>query len=182
MSVRTVLTYPDPRLHRRSESVTHFDGAVAAEARDLLDTLHASGGIGLSAPQLGSLRRIVVLDLSADGSAPEVYVNPELVDRRLLGFVEESCLSLPDVSGSVLRSLQVRVRARGVDGEPFERELEQLHACALQHELDHLDGRLFVDRFSVIGRWRFRRGAGARLRRRAAEAAAGSGAPLRLRP
>ena len=163
MSVCDILEYPDERLHTPSEAVTQFDEALEQDVRDLLDTLHASGGIGLCAPQLGRLRRILVLDLSGDGSAPEVYVNPEIVERRMLGFVEESCLSLPGVKGSVLRSAQVRVRARDAQGAPFERTLENLHACALQHELDHLDGLLFVDRFSVIGRWRFRRGAGARL-------------------
>lgn len=173
MSVRSVVEYPHPILHERSAAVTAFDAGLRALVRDLEDTLHASGGIGLSAPQLGDLRRVALLDLSEDRSAPEVYVNPEILERRLYGFVQESCLSLPGVEGSVMRSVQVRVRAQDLDGASFERELEYLHACALQHEIDHLDGRLFVDRFSVIGRWRFRRGAGARLRRRAeAEATA----------
>jgi len=167
MSIRPVITYPDPLLNMRSEAVERFDDTVSNDVQDLLDTLRASGGIGLCAPQLGALRRILVLDLSGDGSAPEVYVNPELLERRMIGFVQESCLSLPGVTGSVMRSAQVRVRAQDVDGTPFERTLENLHACALQHELDHLDGRLFVDRFWMIGRWRFRRGAGARLRAQA---------------
>ena len=144
-----------------------FDETLQGDVQDLLDTLRASGGIGLCAPQLGTLRRILVLDLSGEGTAPEVYVNPEVLGRRSLGFVQESCLSLPGVTGSVMRSAQVRVRALDVDGASFERTLENLHACALQHELDHLDGRLFVDRFFLLGRWRFRRGAGARLRARA---------------
>ncbi|MEE4298809.1 MAG: peptide deformylase [Pseudomonadales bacterium] len=167
MSIRPVIEYPDPRLHQVSEDVTRFDDTLCTLVRDLEDTLKASGGIGLSAPQLGELRRVAVLDLSEDKTAPELYVNPVIVERRLYGFAEESCLSLPGVEGSVLRSVQVRVRAQDAAGAFFERELEYLHACALQHEIDHLDGRLFVDRFSVIGRWRFRRGAGARLRRRA---------------
>lgn len=167
MSFRPVLEYPDPRLHQVSAEVTAFDERLHTLVRDLEDTLKASGGIGLSAPQLGELQRVAVLDLSEDRSAPELYVNPVITQKSMLGFVQESCLSLPGVEGSVMRSALVRVRAQDVHGEYFERELEYLHACALQHEIDHLDGRLFVDRFSVIGRWRFRRGAGARLRREA---------------
>lgn len=167
MSIRPVIEFPDPRLHQVSEDVTRFDESLRTLVRDLEDTLKASGGIGLSAPQLGEMLRVAVLDLSEDRSSPEVYVNPTIVERRAFGFVEESCLSLPGVKGSVMRSVQVRVRARDPEGEPFERELEYLHACALQHEIDHLDGRLFVDRYSLVGRWRFRRGAGARLRRQA---------------
>jgi peptide deformylase len=165
MSIRPVLQYPDPRLHEPSVPVERVDASVLELAQDLQDTLRACGGIGLSAPQLGDLRRVVVLDSSGTGSAPELYVDPVIVERRLFGFVEESCLSLPGVSGSVLRSIQLRVRALDADGRPFERELENLDACALQHEVDHLDGRLFVDRFFPLGRWRFRRGAGARMRR-----------------
>ena len=164
MTIREILEFPDPRLQQLSDAVDTFDASVAECARDLLETLGEAGGIGLSAPQIGDLRRIVVLDLSEDRSAPEIYVNPEVIARRAFGFIEESCLSLPGVTGTVMRSAQVCVRACSVDGEPFERELENLHACAIQHEIDHLDGKLFVDRFSLFGRWRFNRGAGARLR------------------
>lgn len=172
MSIRRVIEYPDSRLHQLSEEVVHFDEGLRSLVQDLEDTLRASGGIGLSAPQLGELCRVAVLDLSEGQAAPEVYVNPVLIERRMIGFARESCLSLPEVEGSVMRSVQVRVRAQDLDGQSFERELEFLHACAMQHEIDHLDGRLFVDRFSVIGRWRFRRGAGARLKRQAEAATA----------
>lgn len=176
MTVRSILEYPDPRLREPSESVERFDAALAADVRDLLDTHRALGGIGLSAPQIGIPRRIVLLDPGDEdeGAEPEIFVNPELLEKRTLGFVEESCLSVPGVVGSVMRAVHVRVRARTVDGEPFERALSFLPACVLQHEMDHLDGRLFVDRFSVFGRLRVRMAF--RARRRAA-----AGTPARAR-
>lgn len=162
-----ILEYPDPRLRQSCAPVKVFDGGLRGLADDLIETLHASGAIGLSAPQVGELIAVLVLDLSGDASAPEVYINPEILSRELLGLVQESCLSVPGTAGNLVRATRVRVRAQDVTGAWFERDLEGMHAVALQHEMDHLVGKLFVDRLSWLGRLRFHATAGASARRRA---------------
>jgi peptide deformylase len=151
-----VLEYPDPRLAAPSTPVTDFGAAVGELACNLLDTLYGSTGIALSAPQLGDQRQVLVMDLSEDHSAPEVYINPEILARRRPGLVEESCLSVPGVVGNVVRHTRLRVRFRDLHGETFERDLEGMHAVALQHELDHLNGILFIERLSWFRRLRLR--------------------------
>jgi len=157
MAQQPILTYPDPRLLQPCAPVDTFTPDIARLADDLIDTLYATGGIALSAPQLGDLRQVLVMDLSPDRSAPEVYVNPEITRRRRPGLAEESCLSLPGVVGNVLRYTQVEARARDAQGAVLEREFRGLHAVALQHEMDHFEGRLFVERLSRFKRWRLRR-------------------------
>lgn len=152
MAVRTVLTYPDPRLRATAELVDVFDAALIALADDLRDTLYATPGIALSAPQLGVARQLVVLDLSTARQAPEFYVNPRILARGAWGFVSESCLSVPGVTASVLRATRVRVAACDLAGQPFERDVDGLRAVCLQHEIDHLAGRLFVDRLGFLRR------------------------------
>ncbi len=152
MACLTILEHPDPRLRATCDAVTAFDDDLTRLVDDLLQTLAAAGGIGLSAPQVGELRRVSVMDLSGDGSTPEVFVNPEILQRRRWGIVEESCLSVPGIEGKVMRATRVRVRALDPGGAPFERDLEDMHAVCLQHEVDHLDGKLFIDRLSPIRR------------------------------
>lgn len=151
-----VLLYPDPRLLEPSDPVQEFDHSVANTARALLDTLYGSTGIALSAPQLDDRRQILVMDLSEERNAPQIYVNPEILARKRPGLVEESCLSLPGITGNVLRHTRVRVRAQDEHGEFFERDLEDMYAVALQHEMDHFDGTLFIDRLSWLKRLRLR--------------------------
>ncbi len=160
-----ILEYPDPRLRLRAEPVTRFDAPLARLVDDLVETLHATGGIGISAPQVNHRCRVLVVDLSGDGTAPQVYVNPEILSKSAPGLVEESCLSVPGVVGNVIRATEVRVRARDRSGVSFERELSGMDAVCLQHEMDHLDGRLFVDRLSLFRRLRIR-AAAARARSR----------------
>ncbi|TVQ39527.1 MAG: peptide deformylase [Geminicoccaceae bacterium] len=152
MAKLAILHHPDPRLRATAAQVTSFDADLERFVADLIETLHAAGGIGLAATQTGDLRRVFVMDLSPDRTAPEVYVNPEILQKRALGLVEESCLSVPGVVGNVVRATQVRVRAQDVQGATFERDLEAMHAVCVQHEIDHLDGRLFVDRLSILRR------------------------------
>ncbi len=149
MNTVDILEYPDARLRQRSQEVVAFDERLREDADRLLDHLYRSGGIGLSAPQLGDLRRLVVMDLSGERADPQVFVNPEILAADEVCRVEESCLSLPGVLGVVERRRRVRVRALDVAGRRFERDLEDMHAVCLQHELDHLDGRLFIDRLPV---------------------------------
>jgi peptide deformylase len=151
MPVREVLVDPDPRLRQRCRPVEAFDGALDALVHDLLDTMYAAPAIGLSAPQLGVPLRVVVLDVSPDRSAPEVFVNPEVLEQGMLALVEESCLSVPGVVANVRRNIRARVRAFDRRGQPFEAALADLRAVCLLHEVDHLEGRLFTDRLPA---WR----------------------------
>lgn len=151
-----ILEYPDPRLRLRAQPVEHFDEAVHRLVDDLFDTLYDTPGIGLSAPQTGRLLRVVVTDLSGSATAPRAYLNPEILESGVPGLVEESCLSIPGVKGNVIRATRLRVRAMDQDGVPFERELEGMDAVCMQHEVDHLDGRLFIDRLSLFRRIRLK--------------------------
>ncbi len=144
MAQRPILEYPDPRLRERSTPVEAFDDALGSLIDDLVDTMRATDGIGISAPQIDVRQRVLVI-MGADES-PEVYVNPVIVGSAAPGFVEESCLSLPGVVGNVFRATQLRVQAHDRFGEAFEHTLSMMPAVCLQHELDHLDGRLFSDR------------------------------------
>jgi len=156
MAQLTILEHPDPRLRSPSRPVTEFDAELHTLIDDLLETMYTSNAIGLSAPQANEHREVLVMDLSDDRSAPQVYINPEILMSARPGFVEESCVSLPGVVGNVLRATQVRVRAKDKTGETFERDLVNMEAVCLQHEMDHLAGKLFVDRLSWFRRWKFR--------------------------
>lgn len=161
-----ILEYPDPRLRRRAERVDRFDADLARLVEGLLETLYATGGIGLCAPQVNDPRQVLVIDLSGNASDPQVYVNPDILASAVPALVEESCLSVPGFVGNVVRATQLRVRAQDPTGAFFERELEGMAAVCLQHEMDHLEGRLFVDRLSFFQRLRFRAAARARARGR----------------
>ncbi|MGJ3264705.1 MAG: peptide deformylase [Salinarimonas sp.] len=162
MSVRPILVCPHPTLRAVAAPVAHFDETVAAAIADLVETMRAHGAIGLSAPQIGMTRAIAVIDPDGEGATPQVYVNPRIVAKgRAFGFVQESCLSLPGVKASVWRDTRVRVQAQDAEGRVFERDLAGMAAVSLQHEIDHLAGRLFVDRLSPLRRWMIRRRVGA---------------------
>lgn len=170
MSVLPILELPDPRLRLASRPVDTFDSELAVLVDNLLDTMYATSGIGMSAPQVDDRRRVLVMDLSGDRSAPGVYINPEIVAADSPGIVEESCLSVPGVVANVIRMTRVRVRAQDPEGETLERDLDGMSAVCLQHEMDHLDGKLLIDRLSLLGRLRAR--AALRKHRKAAESAA----------
>lgn len=156
MALLAILEYPDPRLRLTAQPVKVFDASLARLMDDLCETLRASKGIGLAAPQTGDRRQVLVIDLSGGEAEPEIYINPEILASTAPGLVEESCLSVPGVVGNVVRATQVRVRARDRSGEAFERDLEGMPAVCLQHEMDHLVGKLFVDRLSLLRRLRLR--------------------------
>ncbi len=170
MAQRDILEYPDPKLRLRSETVTRFDADLGQLVDDLLDTLYANSAIGLSAPQIGDLRQVLVIDLSDEGDAPQVYINPVIESKTAWGLVEESCLSVPGVVGNVVRATEVRVRAQDRDGQTFERDLQNMNAACLLHEMDHLDGKLFVDRLSFFRRLRIRASSKAKARRQSSAA------------
>ncbi len=161
-----ILQHPDPKLRMLSAPVADVDASMNTLIDDLFDTLYSTSGIGLSAPQTGHLWRVMVMDLSENRDAPECLINPEILDHSAPGLVEESCLSIPGVVGNVVRSTRIRVRALDRDGRTVERDLEGMYAVCVQHEIDHLDGKLFIDRLSFLRRLQLRIGT-ARQRRRA---------------
>ena len=176
MAVRVVLEFPDPRLRCLAIGVDRFDAALAELINDLTDTLHATRAIGLAAPQLGVAARVFVIDVSGNGSDTQVFVNPELLWCGEIALVEESCLSLPGVVENVTRAVRARVRAVDAAGVALERDLTGLAAVCFQHELDHLDGVLFIDALPALrrlgARWKATAGSvGLRERWRAVAAA-----------
>jgi len=160
MAVREILVDPDPRLRQRCAPIEAFDADLAGLVEDLLDTLYAGTAIGLSAPQIGVPRRVLVMDLSSARDTPEVFINPEVLAVDRLARVEESCLSVPGVSATIVRPIRTKVRALNRHGELVEAKLEDLRAVCLLHEVDHLEGRLFTDHLPawrrLLLRWRGR--------------------------
>jgi peptide deformylase len=156
MAQLPIIEYPDPLLRHPAATVAVFDDDLSRLIDDLLDTLGSVGGIGLAAPQVGTLSKVVVVHVPDDDHGAQAYVNPSLLERSTPGLVEEGCMSLPGVVGNVVRATQVTVRAQDRDGRWFERALSGMHAVCLQHEMDHLEGKLFIDRLSWFKRWRIK--------------------------
>jgi peptide deformylase len=154
MALREILEVPDPRLTRVSRPVARVDAALVRLLNDMLETMYAAPGIGLAAPQVGVLERAFVIDLGEEGArAPMFFVNPELTWRsEAVNLAEEGCLSLPKQFGEVARATQVRVRYLDREGREQEVGAEGLLARCLQHEIDHLNGVLFVDHLSALKR------------------------------
>jgi len=157
MALLPILEFPDPRLRTRAEPVTVFDAVLAKLVDDMFETMYAAPGIGLAAPQVDRHVRLLIMDLSRDRSEPLVFANPEILARDEIGVMEEGCLPVPGFYDEVERAQRVRVRAQDRHGQTFEMELTGLHAVCLQHEMDHLEGKLFVDYLSVLKRDRIRR-------------------------
>ena len=159
-----ILHFPDPRLRRRAEPVGSVDDRVRRLIDDMLETMYEAPGIGLSAPQVNVAKRVVTIDISKDRRAPLCLVNPEVRSAGGETETEEGCLSVPGVHERVKRPERVRVHALDRDGRSREIEAEGLLAVCIQHEIDHLDGRLFVDYLSRLKRQRIRKKAEKALR------------------
>ena len=157
MTKLAILEYPDPRLRKTAKRVESVDDAVRQLVADLLETMYAAKGVGLAATQVDVHRRVIVLDVSEERNQPMVFINPELLKAEGRGPGEEGCLSVPDVFEKVQRATHIRVRALGSDGEPFEMDADGLLAVCIQHEMDHLEGKLFVDYLSELKRQLIRR-------------------------
>ena len=158
MAILNILEFPDPRLRTVAKPVGVVDDDLRQLIDDMFETMYAAPGIGLAATQVDYHKRLVVMDVSEDKSKPLVLINPEIIERSGEIEIEEGCLSVPGVFDTpTARSGKVRVRALGRDGKPFELEAEGLLAICIQHELDHLDGKLFVDYLSELKRNRIRR-------------------------
>ena len=157
MSRLEILHFPDPRLRRRAEAVPVVDDDVRRLIDDLIETMYDAPGIGLSAPQVNVAKRVITIDVSKDRNAPLCLVNPEIRTTSGETETEEGCLSVPGVYELVKRPEKVRVSALDRDGRSREIEAEGLLAVCIQHEIDHLDGRLFVDYLSRLKRQRIRK-------------------------
>lgn len=155
MTIRPLVILPDPILRRKSEPVESVTDAIRDLARDMLDTMYDAPGVGLAAIQIGIAKRVVTIDTNKDEEArdPTVYIDPEIVwssqERRVY---DEGCLSIPEFYGEVERPDRVRVRYMNLDGQIVEREADGLLATCLQHEIDHLNGVLFIDHLSKLKR------------------------------
>ena len=157
MALLDILTFPDARLRRSAEPVTEVDDSMRQLVDDMLETMYAAPGIGLAAIQVNVPKRVIVIDISDDHSQPLCLINPELLQREGVEEMDEGCLSVPGFFETVKRAERVRVRALNRDGEPFELDTDGLLAVCIQHEIDHLDGRLFVDHISSLKRQRIRK-------------------------
>jgi peptide deformylase len=157
MAIRTILEFPDQRLRTRAQPVTQFDAELGRLIDDMFDSMYAAPGIGLAATQVDVHKRLLVIDVSEARNEPRVFINPEILSREGEAETEEGCLSVPGIFDEVKRAAKVRVRARDRTGAVFENDYEGVLAVCVQHEIDHLDGKLFVDYLSDLKRQRIRK-------------------------
>ncbi len=157
MALLPILRYPDPRLRAKAKPVAVVDDAVRRLIDDLLETMYQASGIGLAASQVNVHRRVIVIDVSERRDDPKVFVNPAITLTEGVQRREEGCLSVPGFFETVTRPEHIRVAALDRDGKPFELEAEELLAVCIQHECDHLEGKLFVDHISSLKRQRIKR-------------------------
>jgi peptide deformylase len=152
--IREIVKYPDPILQKPTEPVTEFDDDLRVLVDDMFESMYAAQGIGLAAPQVGISKRLTVIDLSFKKNPEEkiVLINPQIIHKEGKQNEEEGCLSLPEIREKVSRAVKVRVRAQDITGKWFEIDGEELLARAFQHEIDHLDGVLFIFRVSALKR------------------------------
>jgi peptide deformylase len=157
MAIRTILDVPDQRLRTRARPVTRFDADLGRLIEDLFETMYAAPGIGLAATQVDVHEQVVVIDISEDRADPLVFINPEILAREGEEETEEGCLSVPGIYDEVTRARKIRLRFRDRKGAVLEQDHEGMLAVCIQHEMDHLAGRLFVDYLSDLKRQRIRK-------------------------
>lgn len=174
MSLLHIVEFPDPRLRTVASEVTDFDAGLKRLAEDMLETMYAAPGIGLAATQVDVHKRLLVLDVSEEGDQPMVFVNPVITAREGNETCQEGCLSVPGIYADVERAAVVDVEAVDVTGKPFNLQAEGLLAVCIQHEMDHLVGKLFVDYLSPLKRQMVRRKLEKQRRQAAPPAAAAS--------
>jgi peptide deformylase len=157
MALRTILHFPDPRLRRRAEHVAEVNDDIRQLVTDMAETMYDAPGIGLAAIQINEPWRVVVIDITEQRNRLMVFINPEILAREGEQVFEEGCLSVPGVFDDVKRAAHVKVRALDRDGRPFEIETDGLLATCIQHEIDHLDGKVFVDYLSRLKQGRIQK-------------------------
>jgi peptide deformylase len=157
--IRTILTYPDPELKKKSAPVAVINDKTRELVRDMTETMYDAPGVGLAAPQLGVHQRVVIIDVSGKDEEPDliVAINPVIIHAEGESYEEEGCLSVPKYAANVHRHLMVVVKALNLEGEELTYKADDLLAIAFQHEIDHLDGILFIDHISPLKREIFRR-------------------------
>jgi peptide deformylase len=157
MSTLDILKFPDKRLRNKAEPVRAVTAEIRRTVDDMFETMYAAPGIGLAATQVNVPLRIVVIDISDQHASPLCLINPEILERQGEEQMEEGCLSVPGFYEEVTRAEKIRFRALDREGAPFEQETDGLLAVCVQHEIDHLDGKLFVDHISSLKRQRIRK-------------------------
>ena len=157
MAILDILHFPDPRLRNKAKPVALVDGSIRRLVDDMFETMYQAPGIGLAATQVNVAKQVIVIDLSEEKNQPLCLINPEILEKDGEEQMEEGCLSVPGVYEPVIRAAHIRVRALDRTGEPFELEADDLLAVCIQHEVDHLDGKLFVDYLSSLKRQRIRK-------------------------
>ncbi len=157
MALLNILHFPDPRLRTIAEAVTNFDEDLKTLVSDMFETMYEAPGIGLAATQVDVHKRLLVMDVSEDKNDPKVLINPEILEAEGEEEMDEGCLSVPGYYETVRRADKIRVRAQDVNGDFFEIKTDGLEAVCIQHEMDHLQGKLFVDYISSLKRDRIRK-------------------------
>lgn len=157
MAIREILTFPDERLRTKALPVANVDDTTRQLTDDMFETMYAAPGIGLAATQVNVHERVIVVDVSEKQDAPLALINPEIIAADGREICREGCLSVPEIFAEVERAERIRVRALDRDGKPFEVDADGLQAVCIQHEIDHLDGKLFVDYLSRLKRERIRK-------------------------
>jgi len=150
MPLLPILQYPDPRLHAVAAPVTRVDDKIRRLIKDMADTMYAAPGVGLAATQVDVHRRVIIVDISETHDQLKVFINPEIIARSGASDCAEGCLSVPGIFEKIQRSERIRVRALDAHGRPFELDAEALLAVCIQHEMDHLEGKVFVEYLSRL--------------------------------
>ena len=157
MAILDILEYPDPLLRNKAQPVNSVDDKVRKLISDMFETMYAAPGIGLAANQVNVIKRVIVIDLSEHKDQPLCLINPVLIGSSGTQKCEEGCLSVPGIYADVERASEIRVSAMDRNGEPFELDADEMLAVCIQHEMDHLEGKLFVDYLSPLKRQRVRK-------------------------
>ncbi len=156
MSILTVLEFPDKRLRTKAKEVTVFDGVTTTLVDDMLETMYEFKGVGLAATQINVHQRVIVIDVSEDKDAPLCLINPEIIEKDGVEESEEGCLSVPGFFENITRAEHIKIKALDKNGKSFEMEANELLSVCIQHEMDHLEGKLFVDYLSPLKRQRIK--------------------------
>lgn len=152
MALLNILEFPDPRLRTKAKAVETVDASIRKLVDDMFETMYAAPGIGLAATQVDVHKQVIVMDLSEEKNEPRVFINPEIIEKNDIGTMQEGCLSVPGIFADVKRAQSLTVRALDRNGDSFELEADELLAVCIQHEMDHLAGKLFVDYLSPLKR------------------------------
>jgi len=157
MALLKIIEYPDPRLRTKATPIDEFNQALSQQIDNMFDTMYSAPGIGLAGTQVDFHKRLFVIDVSEEKNTPLVFINPEIKELRGVEQMEEGCLSFPGVYALVERADSLTIQAQDRDGHSFEMDADDLLAVCIQHELDHLQGKLFVDYLSALKRQRIRK-------------------------